>query len=42
MSIKTLDDKISAGAIVVCMAFIAYLSWHIYSAMAAGRMVISF
>lgn len=42
MSIKTLDDKVSVGAIVVCMAFMAYLSWHVYSAVAAGRMVISF
>lgn len=39
MSFKTTEDKVNAGAIVAC---ITYLSWHIYSAVAAGRMVIKF
>lgn len=39
MSIKNLDDKVSAVTIVAC---IAYLSWHIYSAVEAGRLIIKF
>lgn len=39
MSFKTTEGKVNIGAIVAC---IIYLSWHIYSAVAAGRMIFKF
>ncbi|GEM_PF-6092936 len=39
MSFKTTESKANIAAIVGC---IAYLSWHIYSAVAAGRVALKF